>query len=1740
MNSFDDKERYRVLLTNVRFEQRFHFRTRRQELNSVEGGNRVNNDYLDQLAKFHKQNGHNLNRFPSVDKRPLDLYRLKKTVERKGGFEQVCKGKRWAEVGRDLGYSGKIMSSLSTSLKNSYQKWLLPYEEYLRLAKPGVQQQMEILNGGPYTPSPGQSPAKKSHTNTPTGVKEDTPTMRASAALHSSVGGFSPHPPPLPQEVSHHSFQPPSQPPLQPPPQSSIGGFTPVNAGGFTAVNAAPTPSTSFTSVNGINGFHTPSSVTPQRSIETPPTSNGPQPIAPHPNGVAALKRQHSENILTQEEIEAMNRRSKRFRKDIPTVAGSNMHHSRMSAARYQPTKDRGNYQPGEICENCGKTEDASKFVHCQSCDCAYHLYCLDGTLKQMPDREWHCPKCLVGTNEYGFEEGDVYSLSGFQRKANEFKTHHFNNIPRQFTPLNENKHTLEEEDVEREFWRLVEDINDSTEVEYGADIHSTTHGSGFPTIEKQPRDPYSADPWNLNILPLDKESLFRHIKSDISGMTVPWLYVGMVFSTFCWHNEDHFAYSANYQHFGQTKTWYGIPAEDTVKFEKAMRDEVPELFEMQPDLLFQLVTLAKPEKLRKAGVRVFAIDQHAGQFVITFPQAYHAGFNHGFNFNEAVNFAPHDWEPFGEEGVKRLRYYRKQPCFSHDELLVTAAGRDHTIRTAKWLAPALERMRDEEIAARRHFMEGPEPESGATPEEPYLGPRYEMPPDPIEAETEEDEVICTYCKCFCYLSRYQCKKTGKYLCALHAGSYECCDALEHEKYTGRDGTHRLSYRVTDDELKKTVRKVVDKASIPETWAAKVDAELDETPRPSLKHLRTLLSEGEKIQFELPQLPDLRRFVERCNEWVDEATNYITRKQQNRRKNEKAWRKGTAKAAELEERDKELRKVDNIKILLEKADRISFDCPEISTLRTRAENIMEFQRDANAALGDVRSRTTADFEELAERGREFHVDIPEIDDLERVVKRLRWNDMAKIKRPNQDTRRQDQTLKDIEKFITEGVEIAVPESNHDLMFFREHKAQGELWEQKAKELMAVEQVHYQQLDSLSQQAVTLAVNPDTLAAVDAILKKQREVQDKIMALIDKSRNPDFRQRPMYKEMKEVNEALQDLQSKPSGTVDLEKEQRRHEDWMRKGKKLFGKANAPLHILLQHMETVRQRNEACFEITDKPRMPVEPSSRHATPEEGIPISDGSNSSRDVFCICRKPEAGMMIECEVCHEWYHGKCLKIARGKVKEDDKYTCPICDHRIKIPRDAARPKLEDLQAWQDELETLPFQPEEEKTLVGVVDHAQAYRDYIKSIIHSEYPTTPEEVDTMRFHLRKIEGADILLAEETNFLRQELHKWVPVAPEPPPRMDYSASTRKPRPTKQQKLMAQLGITNPDDLPQQYKIKPHVAKRKTSDAVGKPPAPLQPAGGSMSPTGSQPPAVPHSASSEGPPATPIPFLTPLAIHVLGTLADAPVVSKMLSAEPHMNRDKLYKMKAVLETDQDVRDDLKAFQEKMNKLPTPASHNPSLAYETSQDRGAVVTDAYRDSPLFQTISNDAQNLGDLSQPPRLGSEPHYGSPPRYPHPNTTPPPSFDTHMFDAAHGSMFDSPANDAKPSVTSPDFGGRPVFDSPKQTGLTHAGIGSPTFGGSQQSAGNIDNVFADLVHDHDTLAGFDGSADAKDKTDNTEASTAVPSTELVPESSLHKQDVAMSDAKPDHSGAAAQTERERSLVMEDFVHHEEP
>lgn len=117
-----------------------------------------------------------------------------------------------------------------------------------------------------------------------------------------------------------------------------------------------------------------------------------------------------------------------------------------------------------------------------------FHTYCLDPPLSTIPKGQWFCLTCLFDT-DYGFDEGMDHSLASFQARADAFREAWFkgrrqpsNSSQLDFdgdTPMCHADDNLEvsEDDVEREFWRLVESPTESVEIEYGADVHSTTHG---------------------------------------------------------------------------------------------------------------------------------------------------------------------------------------------------------------------------------------------------------------------------------------------------------------------------------------------------------------------------------------------------------------------------------------------------------------------------------------------------------------------------------------------------------------------------------------------------------------------------------------------------------------------------------------------------------------------------------------------------------------------------------------------------------------------------------------------------------------------------------------------------------------------------------------------------------------------------------------------------------------------------------------------------------------------------------------------------------------------------------------------------------------------------------------------------------------------------------------------------------------------------------------------------------------
>jgi hypothetical protein len=102
-------------------------------------------------------------------------------------------------------------------------------------------------------------------------------------------------------------------------------------------------------------------------------------------------------------------------------------------------------------------------------------------------------------------------------------------------------------ENLERDYWDIVETQRLDIDVDYGNDVDTTEFGSGFPLSErgrsvnstnfldgrtdKEIPEPefgteefYRETFWNLNNIPNSKNSALRHLKVGINGINVPWL----------------------------------------------------------------------------------------------------------------------------------------------------------------------------------------------------------------------------------------------------------------------------------------------------------------------------------------------------------------------------------------------------------------------------------------------------------------------------------------------------------------------------------------------------------------------------------------------------------------------------------------------------------------------------------------------------------------------------------------------------------------------------------------------------------------------------------------------------------------------------------------------------------------------------------------------------------------------------------------------------------------------------------------------------------------------------------------------------------------------------------------------------------------------------------------------------------------------------------------------------------------
>lgn len=84
-------------------------------------------EFLRDLRRLIEGSGQRF-KVPTFCGRELDLFRVYREVQQRGGFAAVCENKRWREVCRALNVDLEGQTSASNIIKRNYEKLLLEFE----------------------------------------------------------------------------------------------------------------------------------------------------------------------------------------------------------------------------------------------------------------------------------------------------------------------------------------------------------------------------------------------------------------------------------------------------------------------------------------------------------------------------------------------------------------------------------------------------------------------------------------------------------------------------------------------------------------------------------------------------------------------------------------------------------------------------------------------------------------------------------------------------------------------------------------------------------------------------------------------------------------------------------------------------------------------------------------------------------------------------------------------------------------------------------------------------------------------------------------------------------------------------------------------------------------------------------------------------------------------------------------------------------------------------------------------------------------------------------------------------------------------------------------------------------------------------------------------------------------------------------------------------------------------------
>lgn len=1391
-----------------------------------------------------------LNKLPMIDKRPLDLYKLFKSVIIRGGFIEVVNKKLWAQIGRELGYKGKIMTSLSSSLKSSYLRILYPFEVYLKDRKyelaGAIAPIAEPLNQN----TNNHNEVAKTPTQVGTQIEDEPPLIigssrdfKRSVKLKSSKGFLlnSPHLIDVKQPNTFISKDVNEN-------EVETSKKRKKNGGESAIVPITPASQMNYGLKSIINN---------QSVYQDDSRLNLNGKYA----SVYNLRQFMEKDLKFQEYIIHHN-------KDMFNKINVNSNEKYF----YQFNDQNVSVMERNVI-NLEKFEDLYwSFVMNEQL-----IKSFDNTPQEDNIDVWNDGMEL----ENGLNLPSFINGSGFARIGDDFinyKNHLLNANANNNHNVNSTNST--------------NNVNNSNTYVKNSSPPSSIESNSFNSPDYiNNLIQTSLNPWNLHNLPILPNSLLGGLsESDLNNQDLinPTLNIGMTFSTENWKCEDHFTQLCNYQFFGSYKKWYFIPELDFEKFELLIKEvnennkervninnnawnlddllkyfnnvedttnieyeslvnSLENMINPSPDYnnsrmqhsnsLFQGIIdcrnqrrehlnynqefMITPTLLKQRGIKFTTTIQKPGEFIIKFPKTYSSTISFGLNLSEEVNFATKIWLDYAIEGEKWLNKQSILPNFLIFKLLINLAqlyesGSNNVFFNTEIYEKSLQmyttfyknelKLRDSVRKKFSHIRE-------LVIDDKTFGDIDSIADDDL-ANTFPSKVVLTDVK----LKQTFILSLARFL------EYVELNELENDynmksvpKIIGNTNLKiELHLFYSDDKL-KAFHRILSSYSIDyNEWMQNYERLMNENSDLSLRVYKSLLIDGKKIYLALSSsnffhifnnnpsnepedyetiklntfrdyIENLKLFVNDANEFIEECQSILSIKHQQRIRN------GNVNNDFQRSNGDVLARLIN---LVDKIPTLNFSCSETEQILEFKVEIENFDRACRQLISKPKqSNSLQEFNDLINLGESFGVELPSLSFLIRLRDRLRWIDTYDKINSGSDPYNDKKdvfSLQDLKNFRDTGINLLGKNDLGKIILIDAIIHSSDAFNNDIVQFLkydSADAVSFEELDSILSELETRskAQGENRLFAyLDNYeklvnLKHNSELIEQFKDTINGLQTD--RHFTMH-EMKQLQGLINDSALKFQSRV-LPSQLTKAENWITlvwenfkelEIKTVQTKApdgfiddiNPKFNMkdeIIERLLQVFHKNEFSFALSSD--LYTNSSSYDYYKEDND--SSGDQGQQQIYCVCREFEYGTMIECDKCKEWYHTQCVdeSAVESDDSNDDNYACPICKL---IESGLFTDQFLSKQVTYRQLlklladgKLLSVYPVNELNCLEAVSNftTEAFKNMNVAIdeIKQSKEQLLSKVDRLRFFLRKVYGAGILIEELLTDLLSTIRKF---------------------------------------------------------------------------------------------------------------------------------------------------------------------------------------------------------------------------------------------------------------------------------------------------------------------------------------------------------------------------------------------